>query len=413
MKLKKLLILFAFLLFISALAVTAVVPLPFLEKVGWLPWGKHVILGLDLQGGVHVVLEAKGTPKDPVTPEKIDRAMAVIENRVNQFGVAEPVIQKQGEDRIIVELAGNLDPERVVRELIKPAYLEFKDEEGNVIVTGADLKDAIEARDPTSGMVEVDLTFNKEGASKFAEATARNVGRHIGIYLDGKLVQNPRVEEPIPNGKARITGYQSLEEAHTVAVLLRSGALPVRLEVMEMRGVGPQLGQDSLSKSIKAGIVGLVAILVFMIMYYRVPGVIANLALIFYALLVFAVFIGLHATMTLPGIAGFLLSLGMAVDANVIIFERIKEELRSGKLVHSAIDAGFKRGFVAVFDANLTTLIAAVVLYFFGQGPIKGFAVTLSIGIVASMFTAVSLTRWMLHLLAGSGLVKNARYYGA
>jgi preprotein translocase subunit SecD len=341
------------------------------------------------------------------------KAVAVLENRINQTGVTEPVIQRQGERRIIVELAGIKDPEKAVREMIKPAYLEFKTEDGKTIVTGADLKDALEGRDPNSGQVEVDLTFTAAGTRKFAQATAANVGKPIGIYLDGRLLQNPVVQEPITNGKARITGYESLEEAHTIAILLRSGALPVQLDVMEKRTVGPQLGQDSLDRSINAGIVGLIAILVFMIVYYRVPGAIADLALIIYALIVLGIFIGIHATMTLPGIAGFLLSLGIAVDANVIIFERIKEELRSGKSIRSAIDAGFKRGFVAVFDANVTTLIAAVVLYYFGTSMIRGFAVTLSIGIMASMFTAITMTRWMLHLAAGTNLVKNVKYYGA
>jgi preprotein translocase subunit SecD len=392
---------------------TAAAPLPIFKNISWLPWGKKIILGLDLRGGVHVVLEAKDTPTSKVTEDSMKKAVAVLENRINQTGVTEPVIQRQGERRIIVELAGIKDPEKAVREMIKPAYLEFKTEDGKTIVTGADLKDALEGRDPNSGQVEVDLTFTAAGTRKFAQATAANVGKPIGIYLDGRLLQNPVVQEPITNGKARITGYESLEEAHTIAILLRSGALPVQLDVMEKRTVGPQLGQDSLDRSINAGIVGLIAILVFMIVYYRVPGAIADLALIIYALIVLGIFIGIHATMTLPGIAGFLLSLGIAVDANVIIFERIKEELRSGKSIRSAIDAGFKRGFVAVFDANVTTLIAAVVLYYFGTSMIRGFAVTLSIGIMASMFTAITMTRWMLHLAAGTNLVKNVKYYGA
>ncbi len=413
MRWSKLLTLAAIMLVVAAVGVTAAVPLPVFKNVEWLPWGKEIILGLDLQGGVHVVLEAQDTPAAKVTDDSIRRVMAVLENRIDQYGVAEPVIQRQGERRIIVELAGIEDPEKAVREMVKTAYLEFKTEDGRTIITGADLKDAIEARDPTSGLVTVNLTFTQAGAQKFAQATTANVGKRIGIYLDGELLQNPVVEEPITTGKAEIRGYESLEEAHTVAILLRSGALPVKVEVMEKRAIGPQLGQDSLERSVNAGIVGIVAILAFMIIYYRVPGVVADLALIIYALLVLAVFIGIHATMTLPGIAGFLLSLGIAVDANVIIFERIKEELRFGKSIRSAIDAGFKRGFVAVFDANVTTLIAALVLYYFGESMIRGFAVTLSIGILASMFTAITMTRWMLHLTAGTNLFKKAWHYGA
>jgi preprotein translocase subunit SecD len=398
---------------IVILGITAAVPLPIFKNISWLPWGNQVILGLDLQGGVHVVLEAKDTPNAKVNDETMKRAQAVLEKRINETGVSEPVIQRQGERRIIVELAGIKDPEQAVVDLIRPAYLEFKNELGQTIITGGDLKDALESRDPNSGQVEVDLTFTKEGTSKFAQATAANVGKPIGIYLDNKLLQNPVVEEPITTGQARITGYESLEEAHTIAVLLRSGALPVQLDVMEKRTVGPQLGQDSLDRSINAGIVGLVAILVFMLVYYRIPGLIADLALIFYALIVLAIFIGIHATMTLPGIAGFLLSVGMAVDTNVVIFERIKEEIRTGKSIRSAIDAGFHRGFVAVFDSNVTTLIAAVVLYFLGSSMIRGFAVTLSIGILVSMFTAISMTRWMLHLTAATNMIKDPRYYGA
>jgi len=413
MRWNKVLTLAVILVAVIAVALTAAAPLPIFKDSKWLPWGKEIILGLDLQGGVHVVLEAKDTPEAEVTDDSMKRAVAILENRINETGVAEPIIQRQGERRIIVELAGIDDPEQAVRDMIKPAYLEFKTEAGETIVTGKDLKDAIESRDPTSGQVHVNIEFNSEGTQKFAQATAQNVGRPIGIYLDGELLQNPVVNEPIPSGKAQITGYADLEEAHTIAILLRSGALPVQLDVMEKRTVGPQLGQDSLDRSINAGIVGLIAILVFMIVYYRVPGFIAAIALAIYALLVFAIFIGIHATMTLPGIAGFLLSLGIAVDANVVIFERVKEELRSGKSIRSAIDAGFKRGFVAVFDANVTTLIVTVVLYYLGSGTIRGFAVTLSIGILASMFTAITMTRWMLHLAAATNLVKNPKYYGA
>lgn len=379
----------------------------------YLPLIKGINLGLDLQGGVHVVLEAKDTQEVKVTPEAMRQLRAVIQNRVDQFGVAEPVIQQQGERRLIVELAGIKDPEEAVNSMVKTAFLEFKTQDGKTVVTGKDLKDAQEAKDPTSGMVEVNLTFDSEGANKFAQATTANVGRQIAIILDGKPLQNPTVQEPITNGKARITGYQSLDEAHRIAILLRSGALPLKVDVVEKRAVGPALGADSLAKSKHAGVVGVTAILVFMLIYYRVPGLVANFALLIYSLIVMAVYVGMNVTMTLPGIAGFLLSLGIAVDANVIIFERVKEELRGGKSLRAAIDSGFKRGFVAVFDANATTVLAAAVLLFLGTGPIKGFAVTLIIGIMASMITAISMTRWLLHLVAGTNLVKNPKYFGA
>ena len=378
-----------------------------------LPIIKKVVLGLDLQGGVHAVIEAQDTPDAKVTQDKMKDLIGVIERRVNQFGVTEPVIQQQGDRRLIVELAGKtFNPREAVRELVKTAYLEFKTEDGKTVLTGADLKDATEAKDPSSGQVKVYLTFNPAGAHKFAEATAANVDRHIGIYLDGELVQNPVVQGPIPSGKAEITGYESLEEAHKVAVLLRSGALPLKVTIEEERAIGPALGADSLNKSLHAGVVGIVAIIVFMLMYYRLPGLVAIFALLIYTLIVLMIFVGLHVTMTLPGIAAFLLSLGIAVDANVIIFERFKEELRTGKSLRAAIDAGFKRGFVAVFDSNVTTLIAAIVLYYLGTGPIRGFAVTLSIGIIVSMFTAITMTRWFLHLVAASGIAKNVKLYG-
>jgi preprotein translocase subunit SecD len=378
-----------------------------------LPIIKKVVLGLDLQGGVHAVIEAQDTPDAKVTQDKMKDLIGVIERRVNQFGVTEPVIQQQGDRRLIVELAGKtFNPREAVRELVKTAYLEFKTEDGKTVLTGADLKDATEAKDPSSGQVKVYLTFNPAGAHKFAEATAANVDRHIGIYLDGELVQNPVVQGPIPSGKAEITGYESLEEAHKVAVLLRSGALPLKVTIEEERAIGPALGADSLNKSLHAGVVGIVAIIVFMLMYYRLPGLVAIFALLIYTLIVLMIFVGLHVTMTLPGIAAFLLSLGIAVDANVIIFERFKEELRTGKSLRAAIDAGFKRGFIAVFDSNVTTLIAAIVLYYLGTGPIRGFAVTLSIGIIVSMFTAITMTRWFLHLVAASGIAKNVKLYG-
>lgn len=411
MKWNKLFKLVAAVLVVAVVAILAVYPV--FPGVKWLPFTKLIKQGLDLQGGVHVVLEAKDTPEAPVTAENVRKAMAIIENRVNAFGVAEPVIQLQGQRRIIVELAGVKDPDEAVRNLIKTAYLEFKTEDGTTVLTGRQLKDATEAKDPSSGQVEVNLEMTPEGAKVFSDVTEANVGKRIGIFLDNKLLQAPVVQEKIPTGKARITGYQSLEEAHNIAILLRSGALPVKVDVMEKRTVGPTLGSDSLNKSVKAGTAGLIVILLFMIAYYRVPGLVANFSLIIYALLVLIIFAALHVTMTLPGIAGFLLSMGIAVDANVIIFERLKEELWSGKTLRAAIDAGFKRAFVAILDSNVTTLIAAAVLYYFGTGPIKGFAVTLSIGILVSMFTAITMTRWFLHQVAGSKLVKNVKLYGA
>ncbi len=243
--------------------------------VPWLPFSKDINLGLDLQGGIHVVLQAVPTEEDKVTADAVKRSIAILENRINQFGVTEPIIQQQGSDRIIVEIAGVDDPDEVVRTLIMPAYLEFKTEDGQTVLTGANLKNAQEALD-NAGQAEVNFELDREGSQKFAEVTTANVGRHLAIMLDGEVLQNPTIESPITEGKGRITGYASLEEAHRIAVLLRSGALPVKLDIMEKRTVGPTLGTDSLERSKTAGAVGLGAILVFMLAYYRVPGLVAS-----------------------------------------------------------------------------------------------------------------------------------------
>ncbi|MCF8010733.1 MAG: protein translocase subunit SecD [Clostridiales bacterium] len=414
MRWSKILILAAVIVVIIAVGISAFAPLQVFSNNKQLPWvQENITLGLDLQGGVHVVLEAQENENTKITPDAMKRAKAIIQERVNQLGVSEPVIQIQGDRRVIVELAGVKNPEKAVQDMIKTAFLEFKTEDGITVLTGKALKDAQASRDPNSGAVDVNLTFTSEGAKKFANITRENVGNPLGIYLDGSMLQNPTIQDAILNGKARITGYANLEEANRMSILLRSGALPVDLDVIQKMSVGPQLGRDSLNSSVQAGIVGFIAILVFMGFYYRIPGLVADLALLIYTLIVLAIFIGIGAVMTLPGIAGFLLTLGIAVDANVIIFERIKEEMRSGKSLRPAIDAGFKRGLVAVIDANVTTLLVAIVLYYFSTSVFRGFAVTLSIGIIASMFTAITLTRWILKLAASSNIVNNTKMYGA
>ncbi|MBM7855124.1 preprotein translocase subunit SecD [Desulfohalotomaculum tongense] len=401
------------LVLVAVIAVLAVKPVFPEGKVPWLPLTRDIDLGLDLQGGVHVVLEAKDTEDIKVDDQKMDQLLATIERRVNGFGVSEPVVQREGERRIVVELAGIDDPEAAVDSIVKTAYLEFIAPDGKVILTGADLENAVESIRQDTNQAIVNLEFTPEGTKKFAEATKKYLHQNIAIVLDGQLLQNPYVKDPILDGKAFIDGYASFEEAHEIGVLLRSGALPVKVEVMEKRTVGPTLGKDSLDRSIKAGIIGLALILAFMVTYYRVPGLVANIALLIYSIIVLGLFVVFDVVLTLPGIAGFILSLGIAVDANIIIFERIKEELKNGKSLRSAIDAGFKRAFVAVLDSNVTTLIAAVVLYYFGASMVRGFALTLSIGILSSMFTAITLTRWMLKLTADTRIIKNTKFYGA
>jgi len=380
---------------------------------GFKPITQHINLGLDLQGGIHAVLEAVDSPEAPATPEAVKGALGVIRNRVDQLGLKEPIIQLEGNNRIIVQLAGVQDPEEAVRLIGKTAMLEFKNPQGETVLLGKDLKDAQAALNQ-SGEAEVHLAFNAQGAETFGKITTQYVGQPIGIFLDGNLLTNPRVETPILNGEAVIHGgYQSLEEAENDAILLRSGSLPVKLEMIEKRTVGPVLGEESLHKSYQAGLIGIVAILIFMIGYYRLPGILADFSLVLYGLLVLGILAFFGATLTLPGIAGFILSIGMAVDANIIIYERVKEELRSGKTLMSAIDAGFSRAFWTIFDSNLTTLIGAGVLWYFGSGPIKGFAVTLGIGILCSMFTAITFTRFLLRSIGRSRLITNLKLYGA
>ena len=393
--------------FVTVLTVKPVIP-----DVAWQPFVNQIKQGLDLQGGVHVVLQAQDTPESPLTSDSVSRAIAIIENRIDAFGVTEPVVQQQGADRIIVEIAGISDPDEAVRTMIQTAYLEFKDENGVTVLTGEHLKDAFESNSQ-AGVPQVNLEFDAEGSRIFAEVTTANLNKPLAIYIDGIWKQAPTVRSVITGGKAEISPYDSLKEAHDMAILLKSGALPTKLEVMEKRVVGPTLGADSLAKSINAGIIGLAAIVIFMILYYRLPGLIAGFSLVTYAVIMLLVFAGINLTMTLPGICGFLLSLGMAIDANILIFELLKEELWSGKTLVPAINAGFKRAFTTILDANVTTLLTAAVLFYFGSGPIKGFAVTLSIGLLASMFTAIVFTRQILLLVADSRLARNVKLYGA
>jgi preprotein translocase subunit SecD len=375
------------------------------------PLLNNINLGLDLRGGLRVVLEAQETEGEKVTPDTIDKAVGILRTRVDALGVKETTLYPQGDKRVVIEIAGEDDPEAAVNILKNTAQLQFIDEEGNVLLTGKNLVDAqAQMKQDGSGQAEIALEFDKEGAKLFGEATTANVGKPLIIVIDDQAVSAPIVQGPIMDGNAVITGNFTAKEAQDLAVLLRSGALPVSFEVMEKRSIGPTLGADSLDKSIKAGIVGLIAVLIFMIGYYRLPGVIADLSLVIYSLLVLGTMVALDAVLTLPGIAGFALSIGMAVDANVIIYERIKEELRYGKTLVASIEAGFKRAFTTIFDANVTTLITAAVLMYFGTGPVKGFAVTLSIGIVASMLVALAFTRYMLVLSAN--VTKNQKLYG-
>ena len=361
------------------------------------PLASSIRQGLDLQGGTHVVLEAVDTEQAQVNDDAMNRVIAIMEKRVNALGLTEPIIQREGERRVIIELPGVKDPDAAIKTIGKTAMLEFRDEDGNTVLTGTDLKDAQASTNPQTGQNVVNLEFSDEGAQKFADLTMKNVGRTIAILLDGEVLTAPNVREPILGGRAEITGQKTLEEAQNLAVVLRSGALPVKVEIIETRTVGPTLGQDSKDKSQFAFAVGLGAVVIFMIFFYHFSGFIADVALMAYTIMLLSILYLMDATLTLPGVAGIILSIGMAVDANVLIFEHFKEEYQiNGKSLRLSMDAGFKRAFTTIFDSNVTTLIAAGVLFFLGTGTIRGFAITLGVGTILSMFTAITLTQFML-----------------
>ena len=381
----------------------------FLTQIG--PLAGSIKQGLDLQGGTHVVLQAVDTPELKVDDDAVNRSVKIIERRVNELGLTEPVIQRQGKDRIIVELPGVKDPEKAIAMLGRTAMLQFKDMNGKVVLTGKDLRDA-RAQVSQGNQAVVGLEFSEEGGKKFGELTARNIGKQIAIELDGEVLTAPVVQEAITGGRAQISGSRTVEEAEHLAILLRSGSLPVKIEVMENRTVGPTLGQDSKDKSVEAFSIGIIGVFVFMLLFYRLSGLVADIALLLYVMLLLFVMRYLGATLTLPGIAGIILSIGMAVDANVLIFERFKEEIKKGKTLRSAMDAGFGRALVTILDSNVTTLMAAAVLFYLGTGPIKGFAVTLALGTLLSMFTAVTITKYLLRFLIYSNITKNPAFFG-
>jgi preprotein translocase subunit SecD len=380
-------------------------------------------LGLDLRGGSQLLLQALPSKLVPeLTPEVMRGVETVINNRVNSLGVSETIVQRSGKDRLIVELPGIKDPQQAKDRIGTTAMLEFKALDvsadgkpiwNDVNLTGADFKHA-QAQPMVGGANwRITFEFKPEGAKKFGDLTSKMVGRQIGIFLDAQPTERGpdgrplpvdeyrgiTVREPILAGTGEITGNFTREQAVDLAVKLNAGALPVPVKILEERTVGATLGQDSIQKSMTAGTVGILAVMVFMLLIYGVPGLVADIALILYAITTLAIFKTIPVTLTLAGIAGFILSVGMAVDANILIFERTKEELRSGKNLYSAIEAGFGRAFTSIFDSNVNSLIACGVLMLFGTSIVKGFAVTLAIGVAVSMFTAITATRELLHLV--------------
>jgi len=370
--------------------------------------------GLDIAGGLYVLLEATETGDEEIDADAIDRAVTIIRMRVDDLGVAEPIIAVQGDNRIRVELPDIDDVEQARSIIGRTAMLRFVGPDMVEIVTGANLRNARAERNPEVYHAPyVSLEFDREGAALFAQATEKFYEQQIAIVLDDEVISAPFVSAIIPDGRAIIQRDDyTYEEAAKLALLLRSGSLPVDLRELESRLIGPTLGERTEEIAIYAAAVGLILVFLFMIIFYRMAGFIASTALIFYMGMVMLALNILPTTLTLPGIAGLILSIGMAVDANVIIFERIKDELRSGRTLRSAIESGFQRAFRAILDANVTTLIVTFVLFGLPSGPVKGFAVTLAIGIVCSMFTAIVLTRYLLRLAFKAGLLRSGAYVG-
>lgn len=400
------------------------------------PVKDKINLGLDLQGGMHLVLEVE-TENLPEEAKKdaAERALEIIRNRIDEFGVKEPIVQLQGTNQIVVQLPGVTDRARALDLIRRTAVLEFKLVSSDAkkisqalegkIPEGFELKELEKEKDKEPVLLEkktllrgdtlvnadvrfdqggfgqpiVGLTFNAEGAKKFAKITTDNVGRRLAIVLDGKVYSAPVINEPIPSGEAVISGRFSVEEAKDLALVLRVGSLPAPVAIAEERTVGPLLGRDSIEAGVRACLIGIILVFGFMAVYYLFSGVIACVALLLNLLLILGYLGGFHVTLTLPGIAGIILTLGMAVDANVLINERIREELAVGRPLQTAVTLGYKKAFSAIFDSNVTTLIAAFFLLQFGTGPIRGFAITLIAGLAASMFTAIVVTRTIFEFI--------------
>ena len=405
---------------------------------------KVIKLGLDLQGGMHVVLQADLTPfktqKDK--EDAISRVLEIVRNRIDQFGVSEPSVNRQGNDRVVVQLPGVKDPKQALAIIQTGGKLEFKlvddamskqdnfaDYKAGILKAGVELPDDEEilhlySKNPDTGKMdpgdpvvvkrnppitgaalktaqvgfsqfqeaEVEFELKPDGAKQFLEFTSGNIGKRLAIVLDGKVRSAPVIRDKLSD-RGVITGNFTVDEAKDLALILRAGALPVDLEIVEQRVVGPSLGKDAIDAGVKAGWIALVLVFGFMLLYYRMSGLVADLATVLNMFITIGVLTGLGFTLTLPGIAGLILTVGMAVDANVIIFERIREELRAGKTPIAAVEAGYDRAFITVLDANLTTMIIAAILFQFGTGSIKGFAATLFVGIAANLFTGVYVTR--------------------
>ena len=377
------------------------------------PFQSSIKLGLDLEGGTQIILKPVESDTEEVTDESLDKAQLIILNRIDQLGISEPLVTRDYNRNIIVQLPGVDDPERAIDLIGKTAQLEFRilesfDENENpvlgpVLMTGDKLSRAQAGYDP-NGQIVVTMSFTSEGQELFGKITAENVGRRLAIVLDEEMKSAPNIRQAI-SGDAVIEGIPTLDEAKDIALVLQTGALPVNLEIQESQTIGPTLGKDSIQQSLLAGIIGFALIALVMLGLFRGLGAISVFALSVYIIIFWGILAALKTPLTLPGIAGVVLTIGIAVDANVLIFARIKEEIIKGKSKYIAFTEGFRNALKAIVDANITTLITAAALYRFGTGPIRGFAVTLAIGVVISMFTAIILVRAILFLIVNSRAV--------
>jgi preprotein translocase subunit SecD len=415
-------------------------------------------LGLDLVGGVQALLEADLPADAQIDSGAMNAAVGVVENRVNGLGLTEAVVQRAGDRRIVVELPGETDPEKALSTIQQTGLLEFVDMSTisqdqavslvgetiktdfgltpeeiqsaqnitstetvppifNTVMTGADLKTVQVVKNPTSGDYEISFELTSAGAKTFGDFTTAHVRDILAIVVDKRVISTPVINQPITSGSGVISGDFDYESANNLAIQLRYGSLPIPLKVVEVRTVGPTLGQDSLRRSMVAGLIGFTIVILFMALYYRLPGLTADIAILVYALIAFAIFRFIPVTLTLPGVAGLMLSTGSALDANILIFERIKEELRGGKTLRQAVDLGWKRAWPSIRDSNIATLITSAILFWFGSTYgatiVKGFSITLFLGVMVSVFTALVVTRVLMETVVAYFKSKNfERWFG-
>ena len=372
------------------------------------PWGDAISLGLDLRGGVYTVYQAENNG-DPDFDTKMESTVSILTSRLTRQGFTEATVTRQGSDRIRVEIPNVSDPNQILTIIGTPAQLYFVDESGNNLMEGAMVKNAQAAQDQ-DGKPCIAFELTDEGAKIFAEATAANLGKTISITLDGETISRATVNTVIAGGKGELTGNFTADEAKNLATLILSGALPLNLTQLEVSAISATLGVEALDRAIQAGVIGVILVMLFMLFRYRLCGLVADIALTIYIMIVVLLLALTGAQLTLPGVAGIILGIGMAVDANVVIFERIREEVKVGRPIGSAVRKGFSNALSAIIDSNVTTIIAAVVLYAFGTGSVRGFALTLGIGVATSLFTAVFVTHKLLDIFADMG-IKNQKLY--